>query len=169
MARPPNCLVQLHFGGRAMFRWLAYCLTVGAICVGISLYWFGVPGSQGVSASGNLNDGFAEGAKKRSSAGAEERQAPALDLPALERDPNDPEPAPNARPRYLIENGLLSVINSQNVSSDFDGKIFFIGTEITDETKLTPKDEVINQSVWFLGIRLGPNEITSEPVYSVKQ
>jgi len=152
-----------------MFRWLAYCLTVGAICVGISLYWFGVPGSQGVSASGNPNDSVGEVTKKRSSPGVEERQTAALDLPALERDPNEPEPAPNARPRYLIENGLLSVINSQNVSSDFDGKIFFIGTEITDETKLTPKDEVINQSVWFLGIRLGPNEITSEPVYSIKQ
>src|SRR5258708_3828933 len=151
-----------------MFRWLAYCLTVGAICVGISLYVFGTPGGPSGAASGNTHGGTSDGANKALENGADEHRAAGLDLPALERDPNDTEPAANARPRFLIENGLLSVINSQNVTSDFDGKILFIGTEITEDTKLTPKDEVISHNVWFLGIRLGPNEITSDPEHSVK-
>jgi hypothetical protein len=150
-----------------MFRWLFFCLTVTAICTGIAWYVFNGPNGQlvGGEAPEKSNSGIGKASTTKSNG---ERLPSASILPAVEVDPQAPEPPPNAQAVANIENAVLSVDGTQSVTSEFDGKLLFIGTEIPPGYIPRPKDEIFEQDIEFLGILLKPSEITNDQVYVAK-
>jgi WD40 repeat protein len=139
-----------------MFRWLAFCLVLVACFAGAAIYLFGNdakvdsqdrPGS--TKSSNRSNNGPSTQASTASTTLAEiQQQAPVL---------------PDwAEPRVVIANSQINAKETQNVSSQHDGKLLVIATDLKDGEIIPTTTTILKEKVGLLGIKLNSGEISAD-------
>jgi WD40 repeat protein len=137
-----------------MFRWFTMCVILALVVGGFYLV-LGMPRPSGQGEAPKPEGPRAGPASKVVHGGeahAAESQAPATP------DPGQP-PIVGAVPSIVIPEGRIAAIDKQEVPSQRDGQLLFIGTEVTpDEASKLPDDMVVRYKIGYLVIRLRPGE-----------
>jgi hypothetical protein len=145
-----------------MLRWLVTCVLVAVVAAGGFYLLVGSPRSVDPTASPAPGAPGAGAAKKPAAKGelhAAEAPAAGAAAPPDRREPPPPSVPIGALPLIVIPEGRVNAIYKQEVPTQHEGQLLFIGAEITEEeAKKLPPDEVIKARVGSLWVQLAAGE-----------
>lgn len=145
-----------------MLRWLAVCAVIGLVAAGGYLFLVGLP--QPAAQQDTDDPGAAKPAAPRKG-GLRVAEAHAAEAAgAAAPGPVQPGPVFGAVPLIVIPEGRIAAIDKQEVPSQEDGQILFIGTELTPEDEKTvPPGDVVTVLVYFLVTELDADDRKDNP------
>src|SRR5262245_4184544 len=146
-----------------MFRWLATCFLVVVLAAGGFYLLVGSPRPVDPTPSASAESPRPAAAKKVVAARGELHAAEPRPAAAPAAPPDRNEPAPGvpvgALPLIVIPEGRVTAVYKQEVPTQHEGQLLFIGAEITEEqSKKLPPDEVVKARVGSLWAQLAAGE-----------
>ncbi|HMF12515.1 MAG TPA: HlyD family efflux transporter periplasmic adaptor subunit, partial [Gemmataceae bacterium] len=145
-----------------MLRWLVTCGIVVVLATGGFYLLVGSPRQVDSTPSSSPDAQRAAAVKKPAAKGelhAAEAPAAGAAAPPDHRDPPPPSVPGGALPLIVIPEGRVNAIYKQEVPTQHEGQLLFIGAEITEEAaKKLPPDQVIKARIGSLWVQLAPGE-----------